>query len=444
VRAARLAGEADAPVTHIIVCAQEPTADQAARLARILQGAPAMCAAVVSGTPVPVDGQAWVLPATGGPEILTPTGVPITGQFLADPTYAELIEHFRISGDLDSTPDPGRVATGIDGIGASGKDEQGARGPELDGAEADFDGDDLETSTPEPTTMPAPDRPTASVTEPSNGTVPQSTTILRAEPGQDDDFDLASPRAPRLLLLGPIQLLDARGSVEPSRAPRLRELAAFLKLNPDAGSTQLIEAVWPDGTTRANKDTSVHKLRSWLGRDDTGEPYFPKARGGYRLAESVGCDLLEFRAHYGQAARARREGRTREAAAHFEAAIALVRGRPFAGAEPKRYGWAEPAMQATVSEIVDAVRYLARMHMAEGDWMTAATIAAWGMGIGPEHESLFRLRFEAVYRTGDQAELDRLSTALQARLEYAGMSMQDETSELLEELLDRRAVISRF
>ena len=216
-----------------------------------------------------------------------------------------------------------------------------------------------------------------------------------------------------------------------------------IMLNPNTGSTELIEAVWPGGTSQRNKDTSANKLRAWLGRDDGGEAFFPKAYGGYCLASGVQCDLLEFNAHYQAGIRARAEGATQEAAARFEAGLALVRGRPFAGAEPKRYGWAEPVLQQTVSEIVDSVRHLARMRMAEQDWMAAATIAAWGMGIGPEHECLFRLRFEAVYRMGDQIELGRLSTTLQAKLEDVGMSMEDETQELLEELLDSRYVLHR-
>ena len=458
VRGARLAGEADAPVTHIIISAEEPTPAQTERLARLLGAAPAMCAAVITGAPIPVGAPAWVLPATGEPEILAPTGIKILGQYLTDTAYAELIEHFRVSADLESTPTPGWItpspgadepnigqgesepATDAYDIGAD-PGEVLRTCPDDDLHEADLaEGDELEESDPEEPPVTAPQPASAPTRAGASGPFAPfpTTSPVHPRPGADKDS-----QAPRLLVLGQIQLVCARGGVEPSRASKLRELAAYLVLNDGASASELTEAVWPQGTTQKNRNTSANKLRSWLGRDEAGELYFPKAYGGYRLAPSVSCDLLDFRAHYTKGVQARSAGSDQEAAAAFEAGLALVRGRPFAGAEPRRYGWAEPELQRTVSEIVDAVRHLAAMRMAEGDWMAAATIAAWGMGIGPEHESLFRLRFEAIYRMGDQTELNRLSTVLQARLGEMGMDMQDETRDLLEELLGRRVAALR-
>jgi len=446
VRAARVAGDADAPVTHVLISAEEPTPEQSERLARLLHATPAMCAAVISATPISVGGPAWVLPATGAPEVLAPTGITVRGQYLTDAAYAELIEHFRVSGDLESTPNPGWVAPAAEPAATRGEAEADDPADPAEQFIPDLeDADDLEDDGDEaPHALEPGDL--RSLREPAS--LPAAVGVRRV--GQFAPFPgtttpngtvRPAPAAPRVLLLGSIELVGARGSVEPSRASRLRELAAFIVLNRDANATQLVEAVWPNGTSQGNKDTSVNKLRHWLGRDDAGTPYFPNAHGGYRLAPGVECDLLEFDAHYQAGIRARAEGAIEEAAARFEAGLALVRGRPFAGAEPKRYGWAEPTLQQTVSEVVDSVRHLARIRMSEGDWMAAATIAAWGMGIGPEHECLFRLRFEAIYRMGDQIELDRLSTVLQARLEGAGMSMEDETKELLEDLLDKRAAL---
>ncbi|MBR7828774.1 LysM peptidoglycan-binding domain-containing protein [Actinospica sp. MGRD01-02] len=438
VRAARVAGHVDAPVAHVLISAEEPTPAQSERLSRLLAAAPAVCAAVVTAAPLPVVGAAWVLPATGAPEILAPTGISVQGQYLTDDLYAQLIEHLDTSGDLESTPDPQWVAPPRSGAEAAEEpadvDDEWIADPEyyVDGLEVGtFERETLETKALDTPQEPA-------LLAPAGKT--RATGRLAPFPGAAPAHATARPvsAAPRVLLLGPIELVGARGSVEPSRASRLRELAAFIVLNRDSTATHLVEAVWPNGTTQGNKDTSVNKLRHWLGRDDAGKPYFPNAHGGYRLAPGVECDLLEFEEHYQAALRARADGAIEQAAASFEAGLALVRGRPFAGAESKRYGWAEPALQKAVSEIVDSVRHLARIRMAEGDWMAAATIAAWGMGIGPEHEILFRLRFEAVYRMGDQRELDRLCTVLQARLDDAGMSMQDETKALLEEMLDRR------
>ena len=61
---------------------------------------------------------------------------------------------------------------------------------------------------------------------------------------------------------------------------------------------------------------------------------------------------------------AARERASDEALRHLEAALDLVRGRPFLGVDPSRYAWAERPLQEMVSSITDAAVMAAEIHIA--------------------------------------------------------------------------------
>ena len=229
-------------------------------------------------------------------------------------------------------------------------------------------------------------------------------------------------------MLGEVQIEGARGSVDSGRARKLSELAAYLVLCPGKSTAALTADIWPYGTTMVNRNVSVTRLRAWLGRDEAGELYYPNGQDGNQFSAAVGCDLFQFRALHERGARARRAGDLDEATTYFEAALSLVRGRPFASAERTGYRWAEATFPRARAEIVDAATHLAEIRMAEQAWSSAAAVAAKGMIIGPDsgdvssgYDALLRLRLDALSRAGDVAELERLAAEQQySDVEQAG------------------------
>lgn len=446
VRAARLTQDADAPVAHILISAEEPTAAQADRLTALLQGAPAMCAAVVTGTPITVNGHTWVLPATGGPEPLAPTGISVSAQFLTDPTYAELIEHFRVSGQNESTPDPGWSAPPAepehaepDEESADGFDEDGfGLGPLAAQQSTGFTG-------LRPAAAPAAEDDWHPVLDwlREDDAEGRGTPALGAEaaPGEQHSAPAGLGDGPQILLLGSIEMAGARGAVEDGRESVPLELAAYMVLNPGRRTPEVTTSLWPKGTRTENRNNVTSRLRAWLGVDGGGAPYFPPAHRGYRLHEGVGCDLLQFRALYVRGTEALAQGRTQAAAGLLQDALGLVRGRPFADAPPQRYGWAENDLQRTLAEIADAAEKLATLRIEQDDWNGAARAATLGMVTGVStFEALFRIRFEAAYRARDTEEMERLAAVLQTQLEELGIPMDESTRMLMLELLERHPV----
>ena len=61
--------------------------------------------------------------------------------------------------------------------------------------------------------------------------------------------------APRILILGSVDLLHAEGKVEPTKRARLLEYAAYLALTPGATHTAIDNAIWPDRRNEDNLNT---------------------------------------------------------------------------------------------------------------------------------------------------------------------------------------------
>lgn len=447
VRAARLAQDADAPAAHILISAEEPSPTQAERLTALLQGAPSMCAAVITGTPITVNGPAWILPATGTAEPLEPTGIPVAAQFLTDPNYVQLIEHFRVSGQLESTPDPNWTAPSS-GLDDEDPEEEAGDGCDLDPESVQYA--NFTEFAPADTAV-TDDESVQELDWPGEDDPDYSSTATLGRdhtPGERQSGDLANlGTGPQILLLGSIELEGARGAVEDGRESVPLELAAFLVLEPHhrAGrrsrpltAVEVTAALWPGGTSTENRNNVTSRLRAWLGVNAISAPYFPPVHRGYRLHEEVCCDLIQFNSFYTQGIKAYKQGRTRDAAGFLEAALGLVRGRPFADAPPNRYGWAEDILQQTLSEIAGAAEILAKIRVAEDDWPGAARAATLGMVTGiATFEELFRIRFEAAYRARDTTEMDRLAATLAAQLDEIGLPMSKSTRMLMYELMER-------
>jgi nucleoid-associated protein YgaU len=238
--------------------------------------------------------------------------------------------------------------------------------------------------------------------------------------------------APLVQVLGPVEIRHARGPVEPSKRRQLTEIAAFLALHPGADHHGLSDAIWPGARAVENtRNTALSKLRRWLGADDGGDDYVPRVvEDGYRLHPTVRTDWHQWQALLSA-------GAAQAGTETLAAALDLVRGKPFAGVNPRRYAWAEPDRQEMISAIVDVAHELARRALLDGNAPLARRAAAAGLHADPGAELLWRDALKAEWLAGDLTGLATTADRLSALADELGDDLEPETLELLDELLGR-------
>lgn len=248
------------------------------------------------------------------------------------------------------------------------------------------------------------------------------------EPDTDPASVTALPGAvPTIRILGPVEIDDVDGPVEPSKRSRLLEYATYLHLHPAATAGEIDAAIWPDRARDDNtttRNTSTSKLRRWLGQDPAGELYLPLNR--YRL-RGVVSDWSTWQ-HLLQ------RGAKHASTAELDAALKLVRGRPFAGVHPRRYAWAEPTRQQMTAEIVEAAYELGRRRLMANDCRGVEAAVVVALAIEPALEHLWRLRILAAHHSGDTDAFEEAKARLLAVTDELGLELEPETDELLTDL----------
>jgi DNA-binding SARP family transcriptional activator len=215
---------------------------------------------------------------------------------------------------------------------------------------------------------------------------------------------------------------------------QLTEIAAFMALNPGSDHHGLSEAIWPGARAVDNtRNTAVSKLRKWLGAAEDGSDYVPWVLDdGYRLHPRVRSDWQMWQELLSKGVAAASD-------ADLATALELVKGRPFAGTNPRRYAWAERERQDMISAIVDASHELASRALLAGDAMLARRAAAAGLQVDPGTELLWRDALKADWLAGDREGLISTADRLSALVEELGDDLEPETIELMDELLRRRS-----
>nr|WP_238362803.1 LysM peptidoglycan-binding domain-containing protein [Actinopolymorpha pittospori] len=235
--------------------------------------------------------------------------------------------------------------------------------------------------------------------------------------------------APRVLVLGPVDMINTGGKVEPSKRARLLEFAAYLALHPGATHTAIDNAIWPDRKTEDNLNTrnpATSKLRRWVGTDPDGQEYLPRhqAGEGYAFLPSVTTDVGDWD-------RLLQHDPLNAPTENLEAALQLVRGIPFEGTHRKRYAWAEPIKQRLISELVDASYELTRRRLLEGRWRAAEQAVVVGLRIEPAQENLWRLRILAAHESRSPAAEAEAIERLLTITEQLECDLEPETERLL-------------
>ncbi|GGQ69619.1 BTAD domain-containing putative transcriptional regulator [Kitasatospora griseola] len=248
--------------------------------------------------------------------------------------------------------------------------------------------------------------------------------------------------APRIRLLGPVDVLGVAGTIDPAGRPRLTELAAYLALRPGSEHAAIDRDIHPGAAHLDPKATAerlaeplpvkLAALAAWLGTSPEGRDYLAaEPAETYTFAPTVGCDWDEFRSLYRRGMRS--TSTTADAAlAH---ALALVRGAPFAEAPAGAFAWAEAERQDMLAAIVDTAHELAARRLQYGDHRTAEAAIFRALAVAPDVELLHRDLFYAYASAGARDQLVRAVNRLDALSRRTGRDLDPDTVALLRDLL---------
>ncbi|MFE5587336.1 bacterial transcriptional activator domain-containing protein [Kitasatospora sp. NPDC056531] len=125
----------------------------------------------------------------------------------------------------------------------------------------------------------------------------------------------------------------------------------------------------------------------------------------------------------------------------LEAALALVRGRPFGGAGA--HTWAAPLVQTFVSQIVDVAYTIATLRLQDEvlDIEAARRAVAVGLSVEPAAEMLYRGWMRIEHRAGNPAGVREVIDQVRQMtvdMGWDGM-LQDETEQLIARLTAKPA-----
>ena len=237
---------------------------------------------------------------------------------------------------------------------------------------------------------------------------------------------------PMVRILGHVTITDARGEPPHEKLAKATEIAAYLALHADANRDRITQAIWPVKRITANyRQQLMSSLRGWLGIADDGEQYL----GLYELHADVRCDWTAFETLAKQGFAAGADGLP-----YLDAALALVRDRPFAGVRSGTYAWADALIQHDIIPAVcDVVEAVATIRLANGESAAARAAAAKGLLVEPLSEALLRVSLRAAHLRGDEQDVRELI----ARIDKIQDELDDNDAETIELLAIVRPTISK-
>ncbi|MFD4371073.1 LysM peptidoglycan-binding domain-containing protein [Streptomyces sp. NPDC058486] len=254
--------------------------------------------------------------------------------------------------------------------------------------------------------------------------------IHQAEPAAP--AELTDKDAPEVQVLGPVSVTGIQAS---GHGPKLAQLAAHLYFRPGPPDS-VREAMDPRSPwSPATLQNRISQLRNRLGAHPDGSLYLPRDRTGvYKLSPKVRCDWDHF-THLAE--RGLAKGPT-TGIPDLEAALALVRGRPFGGTPP---AWAAARYQEMLVRIIDTAHTLATWHRTgpRPDLTAARRAVRQGLDIDDSAELLYQgwmlIEHQAGNREGVRTVYETLLT-LNRRLD---VSTEPETEAVYERIMNRSA-----
>ncbi|MEI8412559.1 MULTISPECIES: BTAD domain-containing putative transcriptional regulator [unclassified Kribbella] len=259
-------------------------------------------------------------------------------------------------------------------------------------------------------------------------------------PGDDASWWTANVR---IGVLGPMDI-RATNRLEAERLPLATEIVAFLALHPGGVHPSVLGAsIWPRGVTNEVRDSTVERVRQWLGTDATGAHHLRQDSGGrLYLGPEVAVDWdcfteLVRRSRTAQTVRDERELLRR--------GLQLVRG-PFLSGRPRGgYSWiARVHLERLVPDVVvDASHRLWELTMGGDDPAGAVSAVQAGLRLADNSDLLWRDLLTAEHRYGGVPAAEKVVEALGERIQRHGLILSPETEALIEDLLPASAPRSR-
>lgn len=240
---------------------------------------------------------------------------------------------------------------------------------------------------------------------------------------------LAHPEHPTLLLIGPVELLGARGTV-PSRAMKqCLEYCAWLMQHPGQTSAAMARSLLvAEGTRRSN----MSRLRTWLGVAPDGTDYLPDAYSGrIHLHAGVTSDWEYLQLLISA-------GVNRASDEALVEALELVRGAPLADAAPGQWHWAEELRTEMTQTLRDIAVLLAGRAIEAGDADLARWACCRALVVAPDDELLLCMRIRAERLAGNRGEVERLVLQLTRTARMLGVDLAEETVMLMQEVMEGR------
>ena len=224
------------------------------------------------------------------------------------------------------------------------------------------------------------DRP-ASVPRP-RGTEPRGTGPRHAAPSL------------RVRVLGPVEITGAAEQLLPKQAELLLALALHAPVG--VSNSGLCSLLGPDADHPRPADSVrqlITRTRKRLGQARDGQEYIIHLGSGIYVPHG---DLsLDWATFSGLARRGRAERRRDD----LRAAMALVRGEPFADCY---HWWIDVGLIETIrAEIIDTAELLAQLELAAGDPRAAAHAARTGLSAETAAEQLWRVLMRAEHEAGN-------------------------------------------
>jgi hypothetical protein len=381
---------ADPWAPEVVLVEQELSAAQCARLSALINAEPRVTTAAVVVGPVP--SAAWSLHGDGSSAdrrvVLEPTGLSLTPQWLEPPEVSAVVDLVEGTGSAETTPAP-------------------------------WWSDIAEQPDPPPDNVTYLDSRSTTW-----GTTSTAERALIMEAAMDPDRTVHHPT---LQMLGPIELLGAKGTAPARAAKQCLEYCAWLLENPGSSAQTMVAALAvAEGTRRSN----MSRLRSWLGTSPGGDAYLPDAyTGRITLHPAVSSDWQRLQILTSA-------GVNRASDDSLRAALELVRGAPLADAAPGQWHWAEELRTDMISCVRDIGLELADRALLAGDLELARWAAARALLAAPGDELLLAARIRTERTAGNAAETERLALQLAAQARTLGVDLDPATVSLLQRVME--------
>ncbi|WP_345173861.1 hypothetical protein, partial [Streptomyces lavendulae] len=241
----------------------------------------------------------------------------------------------------------------------------------------------------------------------------------------------------RIDMLGTLRITGGTGS---AHAPRTTAVAALIHLRPGRSADYLCTAIDPVTPWSVRTlQSRLSELRAEIGTTPDGLTLLPRPKNGaYTFHPSVTSDWQEFQ---DLASRGLAAG-PQAGIADLEAAMALVRGKPFDG---RTLPWADAVTQEMLARITDTAHTLARWH-TDGDnpdLDAARRTVLHALDIEETSEVLYRDLLHIEWAADNHHAIRKTVARLQQMARTYDITLDGPTEDTIDRVLAPRAALTK-